>query len=76
LRLPDGTYRYYPTWSTTPTPVVSSWTVTDYGPAVFFSYTFKGTEAQGNYKWQAALTEPGTSNIIGEVSEAPFSFAP
>ncbi len=75
--LPGGapTY-YYPAWSTTPTPVVSSWTVTDWGPAVFFSHTFSGIEPGGEYTWQAALTEPGTYNIIGEISFAPFTFSP
>ncbi len=67
LHFPNGAYKYYPTWSSFPKPAMRNWTVTNYDPDVFFSYTFKGSEAQGNYKWQAALTEPGTHNIIGHI---------
>jgi len=76
LHLPNGTYYYYPTWSTNPRPVVRSWAVTDWGPETIFTYTFTGSEPAGTYTWEAALTEPGTANLIGEASSAAFSFQP
>jgi len=30
----------------------------------------------GTYTWFAALTPPGTVNIIGTLAVAPFSFGP
>ncbi len=76
LKLPNGAYRYYPNMSSSPKPVKHSWTVTDFGPAVFFSYTFGGGAPSGGYTWQTALTEPGTSTLIGELSTASFTFSP
>jgi len=81
LKLPNGTYHYCTTpacspFSKTLTPVLSSWSVTNFGPAVFFSYTFGGGEPPEGYAWQAVLTEPGTYNVIGDLSSAPFAFSP
>ncbi len=74
--LPDGSMLYLDALSSTPAPVVSSWTVTDYGPALYFSYTFDGSEPSGNYQFEAYFTEPGTTNIIGTKDIAPFTFTP
>jgi len=78
IRFPNGTYRYYlyPGFSAVPTPVLSSWTVNDWGPSVIFSHTFSGGEAGGGYTWQAAFTNPGTTNVIGSMSSASFTFSP
>jgi len=40
------------------------------------SFSFTGAEPVGNYTWFAALTTPGTLNIIGALATAPFSFTP
>jgi len=81
LRFPNGIYKYCSALyckplRKKPKPRLKSWTVKDWGPSVFFSHTSNGTEDPGDYKWQAVFTEPGTTNIIGEISEAPFNFAP
>jgi len=41
-----------------------------------FSYTFSGTEPVGNYTWFAALTTPGTLNVIGTMAVQPFILGP
>jgi len=35
-----------------------------------------GVALAGVYTWFAALTTPGTPNIIGTLATAPFSFGP
>jgi len=76
LSMPNGKVYYYPTWSRKPTPVVRNWNVIDWAVEPFFTYTFSGQELPGTYLWEAALVEPGTNNIIGNISSAPFSFSP
>jgi len=57
------------------TPLVSNISVPDFkGPV--FTFTFTGAEPPGNYTWFAALTTPGSLNVIGTLVTASFSFAP
>lgn len=39
-------------------------------------FTFTGQEPPGSYAWLTALTESGTSSIIGSIDEDPFTVAP
>jgi len=57
------------------TALASNIPVPDFNGPIF-NYTFTGVEPVGNYTWFAALTTPGTLNIIGTLAAAPFSFAP
>jgi len=78
LQLPDGTLLFMQPgggFGTTLTPLVSNISVPDFtGP--IFNFTFTGTEPAGNYTWFAALTTPGSLNVIGTLAAVPFSFAP
>jgi len=78
LQLPDGTLLLMQpngSFSTLVTPLLSNIPVPDFtGP--IFNYTFTGAEPFGNYTWFAALTTPGTLNIIGTMAVVPFSVAP
>jgi len=78
LQLPDGTLLVMQPgggFGTALTPLLSNVPIPDFtGP--IFNYTFSGTEPVGNYTWFAALTTPGSLNIIGTLAVAPFSFAP
>ncbi|RMF90565.1 MAG: M6 family metalloprotease domain-containing protein [Nitrospinota bacterium] len=56
-------------------PLVRNWPVTLFNGELF-RHTFRGTEPAGNYTWEGAFTEAGTGTVIGEVSQAPFSFTP
>jgi hypothetical protein len=57
------------------TPIVSNWSVGSYNGQVF-SYTFSGGEPTGAYTWYAAFAAPGSTNFIGPIYSAPFTFAP
>jgi len=78
LQLPDGTLLVMQpdgSFSTAMTPLVANIPIPDFtGP--IFNFTFTGAEPPGNYKWFAALTTPGTLNVIGTLATVPFSFAP
>jgi hypothetical protein len=39
-------------------------------------YTFNGSEPPGTYTWSAALTQPGTLNVIGALDRHAFTFTP
>jgi alpha-tubulin suppressor-like RCC1 family protein len=39
-------------------------------------YTFRGDEPPGQYTWFAALTEPGTLNVVGPLDQVSFTFSP
>jgi len=78
LQLPDGTLLVMQpdgSFNTALTPLVANIPVPDFNGTIF-SYTFSGIEPPGNYTWFAALTTPGTLNIIGALAVAPFSFTP
>ena len=78
VRLPNGTRRFLqPDGSlvTDSRPIVSNWTVGPFSGEIF-RYTFSGGEPSGSYRWRAYFTEPGTSNIVGLVTEAPFTVIP
>jgi len=78
LQLPDGTLLVMQPgggFGTTLTPLLRNIPVPSFtGP--IFNYTFSGTEPVGNYTWFAALSTPGTVNVIGTLATAPFSFTP
>jgi hypothetical protein len=38
--------------------------------------TLRGDEAPGTYTWITALTETGTTNVVGPVAEQPFTVMP
>jgi len=78
VRLPDGTSLFMQadgSFTTDSRPIVSNWPV---GPlsGEIFRYTFGGGEVSGSYGWLSYYTEPGTSNIIGIISQAAFTFIP
>jgi len=78
LQLPDGTLLVMQpdgSFSTTLTPLVPNIPVPDFTGTIF-NYTFSGAEPVGTYTWFAALTTPGTLNIIGTLAVQPFSFTP
>jgi len=78
LQLPDGTLLVMQpdgSFSTTLTALVSNIPVPDFSGPIF-NYTFTGAEPVGNYTWFAALTTPGSLNIIGTMAVQPFSFGP
>jgi len=66
---PDGSF------STAMTPMLANVPVPDFTRPTF-NFTFSGTEPVGTYTWFAALTQPGTLNVIGVMATASFSFAP
>jgi len=78
IQLPDGTVFFMESdggFSSTIGPALTNWTVVPFtGPV--FSYTFKGSEPTGTYEWFLALVSSGTSNIIGSIAGAPFTFTP
>ncbi len=88
--LPDGETYYYNPWGKTynprertpykwiavQTPLLSSRTVIDWGPSRICSHNFRGDETSGEYTLEACFTEPGTFNVIGEISRASFIFEP
>jgi len=78
LQLPDGTLLVMQpdgSFNTTLTPLVANIPVPAFS-GIIFSYRFTGAEPVGNYTWFAALTTPGTLNIIGTMAVQPFSFRP
>jgi len=78
LQLPNGTLLVMQPgggFGTTLTPLLSNVPVPDFNGAIF-NFTFTGTEPPGNYTWFAALTTPGTLQVIGTLATASFSFAP
>jgi len=78
LQLPGGTLLVMQpggSFSTAITPFVSNIQVPNFTGSIF-NFTFTGTEPVGNYTWFAALTQPGTLNVIGTLAVAPFSFGP
>lgn len=78
LQLPDGTLLVMQpdgSFGTNIAPLLANVPVPDFtGP--IFNYTFSGAEPVGNYTWFAALTTPGTLNVIGTMAVQPFSFTP
>jgi len=78
IQLPNGTVFFMESdggFSTTIGPALTNWTVVPFtGPV--FSYTFKGSEPTGTYEWFLILVNTVTSNIIGSIAGAPFTFAP
>ncbi len=74
--LPDGSILYLDALDSTSAPIAANWTVADWGPQVYFTYTFDGTEPSGNYTFEIYLTEPGTSTVIGRINDAAFTFTP
>ncbi len=76
LYLPSGIFVFLPSLSTYPTPLLKSWTVVDWGPGVFFRWTFSETHMAGTYYWIALYTEPDTFDIVGVGDVAPFTFTP
>jgi hypothetical protein len=62
-------------FTVTPQPILRNWPISPFSGPIF-SYTFGGTEPAGTYIWLGAFTEPGTLNLIGEVTQVPFTFSP
>jgi len=62
-------------FSSTIGPALTDWTVVPFAGPVF-SYTFNGSEPTGSYEWFLILANTGTSNIIGSIAGAPFTFTP
>jgi len=78
LQLPDGTLLVMQpdgSFSTALTPLLANIPIPAFNGPIF-NFTFSGTEPVGNYTWFAALTTPGTLQVIGTLAVAPFSFVP
>jgi len=78
LKLPGGTLLVMQpdgSFSTVMTPVTANVPVANFNGPVF-NYVFTGTEPTGTYTWFAALTTPGTLNVIGALATVSFSFIP
>jgi len=76
ITYPGGspTYYYYgSSFGLAPRPAVKNWLVTDWGPKTILHYRFAGDEPAGEYLWEAALVEPGTGNIIGQIDSTSFT---
>ena len=58
-----------------PGVIRSDWPVGLFSGEIF-RHTFAGAEPSGSYRWLGYFTEPGTSNIIGLIGQAPFTFSP
>jgi IgA Peptidase M64 len=77
VRLPDGSFL-----SLQPGGVVAGVVPIGRGFAPFaltgefLRYTFRGDEPPGQYTWFAALTEPGTLNVVSPLDQVPFTFSP
>ena len=62
-------------FTTTPQPLLRNWRLSPFtGP--IFTYTFGGTEPVGSYVWLGAFVGPGTLTLVGEVTQASFTFYP
>ena len=53
-------------------PLVAGWTATPFAGEIFH-YTFSGGEMGGNYVWLAAFSISGTSQLITDIAQAPFT---
>ncbi|MBI2875893.1 MAG: PQQ-binding-like beta-propeller repeat protein [Candidatus Tectomicrobia bacterium] len=56
-------------------PLVANWSTTPYHGEIFH-YTIGHGEPLGSYTWLGALTEAGTSTILGNIAKAPFTVNP
>ena len=54
-------------------PIVSDWPVGPFSGEIF-RHTFAGAEPSGSYRWRSYFTEPGSSNMVGIIAEAAFTF--
>jgi YVTN family beta-propeller protein len=54
-------------------PIVSDWPVGPFSGEIF-RHTFAGAEPSGSYRWLSYFTEPGSSNMVGIIAEAAFTF--
>lgn len=61
-------------FTATPTPILPNWPISSFN-APIFHYTFDGTEPVGSYVWQGAFTVPGAGNLIGSMTQAPFTLS-
>jgi len=78
LQLPNGTLLVMQPgggFGTALTPLLSGVPVPNFAGPIF-SYTFTGVEPSGTYKWFAALTTPGTLQVIGTLAVASFNYMP
>lgn len=76
-----GLYSFHPGTvdSATWTPCVTGLALpADYDLSNFalLQYIFGGGEPEGDYAWYIALTNPGTTNIVGHMGSSGFSFTP
>lgn len=77
LRLPDGTLLIMQpngSLSTNITPFQANASILNTSAPVL-SYTLTGLEAAGTYTMLAALMQPGTLNVIGQMASVPFTVA-
>jgi Right handed beta helix region/Domain of Unknown Function (DUF1080) len=54
-------------------PFVTGWSAVPVQAAIF-RYRFTGGEMAGDYVWLAAFTVSGTTAILGDIAQAPFTF--
>ncbi len=72
----DGLF-YWPSFSQEPTPCVSKWDPYVVPEVEFFSYKFKGSEPEGEYKVYAAFLRHGSmaaEDLIGDIAMVSFYF--
>jgi photosystem II stability/assembly factor-like uncharacterized protein len=78
VQLPDGSLLFLQDGAgATPTaaPFKTNWNGEAFDREVF-TYQFSGGEMAGTYRFLAAMMQPGTMNVLGEIVEAPFGFYP
>jgi hypothetical protein len=63
-------------FTTIPQPILRNTQLTSAFRGTIFRFAFSGTEPAGTYVWFGALTVPGTVTLIGQVTQAPFTFSP
>jgi hypothetical protein len=76
LQAPDGSLYSVVDVNTAVPGVVAA--ARQFQPLPFFAevvrYTFTGAEPAGVYRWIAALTQPGTVSVLGDLEEIPFEW--
>jgi len=78
IQLPDGTMFFKQpdgSYSTAITPMLSNAPLGSVAGNLF-NYIFIGSEPAGTYEWFLIAFSPGTADIIGQISTAPFTFTP
>jgi hypothetical protein len=81
LHMPDGSYTFFPAYSTDATPAVSNWLLaggSKVDAAEIYSMVLPAStppiSAPGKYQFLAAMFKPGTTSMIGDLAVADFTY--